>query len=506
MIVIPSRNSIDAWQELGNPGWNFDAMVPYYHRFHTFHEPSSDMAQSLGLNYLDPNIHGRSGPIQIGYGTYRPEVNEVWTQTFSNIGQTPSYDPFTGKHFGGYNAPCSIDPLTSNRSYAAAYLNEDVIARPNLRIVTEARVELLILNNTDQGRQAIQGVQFVNLEEKQLIVHCTDVVLGAGVFGSPQLLELSGIGDSSFLASKGISSKVHLPGVGENLQDHSNVGISFESNKPTFDSFRDPNVIGAAFKEYQESKTGPMANSTLGAAYLPYQASEEMAATIAEHIADGPDFPAKEEQYRLIRSTIEDSTRSSIEYLLAPAQLTVQQSAAATQLDDEAKGADYITVYSSLSHPFSRGTVHITSRDPRIRPAVDPRYFSHQIDVEVVARHLMYLETLTRTQPLASMIKQNGRRIPQNIDLTNIEAAKEAIKTGFTTYHPCGTCAMMPRDKGGVVDERLNVHGVDGLKVVDASVFPLIPRGNIMATVYAVAEKAADLLKEDWSSKTNEAK
>ncbi|TKA30174.1 hypothetical protein B0A50_02893 [Salinomyces thailandicus] len=146
-----------------------------------------------------------------------------------------------------------------------------------------------------------------------------------------------------------------------------------------------------------------------------------------------------------------------------------------------------------LSHPFSAGTVHITSADPQTKPKVDFNYYSHPLDVEIHARHVQVLEKLAKTEPLASYIKPGGRRLPKEFPADTIESAKELTRALATTnYHPCGTCSL-----GAVVDSRLNVKGMRGLRVVDASIMPIIPRGNIIATVYAVAERAADIFGED---------
>ena len=143
--------------------------------------------------------------------------------------------------------------------------------------------------------------------------------------------------------------------------------------------------------------------------------------------------------------------------------------------------------------------MHITSADAANNPAVDPRYFSHPLDIEIVARYLQYFQEVVATEPLASLLKQGGRRIPINVDLDSLDGTKKLTESGFTTYHPCGTCAMMPRELGGVVDQDLRVHGVSNLRVVDASNFPMIPRGNIQSSVYAVVERAADMIKMDWT-------
>lgn len=200
-------------------------------------------------------------------------------------------------------------------------------------------------------------------------------------------------------------------------------------------------------------------------------------------------------QYELIRSIVEDPQQSSIHYLFAPVQLNAKQSPA--PVSAEARAADYITLFASLSHPFSRGSVRIVSNKPTDKSAVDPRYFSHPLDAKIIARHLPYLDVVVATEPLASLLKKDGRRIPTDVNLQSLDTTRRLIENGFTTYHPCGTCVMMPREIGGVIDQNLKVYGLQNVRVVDASVFPMIPCGSIQSSVYAVAERAADMIKSD---------
>jgi choline dehydrogenase-like flavoprotein len=142
--------------------------------------------------------------------------------------------------------------------------------------------------------------------------------------------------------------------------------------------------------------------------------------------------------------------------------------------------------------------VHINSADPVVHPTLDPRYFSHPLDLELHGRHVQYLETIAAAEPMASLLKNDGRRIHWDKSVLDLETAKTVVEETFIShYHVTGTCSMLPKKLGGVVNERLTVYGIPNLRIVDASVFPMIPRGNIQASVYAVAERAADIIKED---------
>jgi choline dehydrogenase-like flavoprotein len=161
---------------------------------------------------------------------------------------------------------------------------------------------------------------------------------------------------------------------------------------------------------------------------------------------------------------------------------------------------NYISIFILNNHPFSRGSVNIRSADPLAKPIFDPNYLSQPIDLEVLARHTQYLDKIVQTAPFSTLLKSPSSRIPEEaaVGFEDLELAKEVVKDRlFTCFHPAGTCAMLPKELGGVVNDRLVVYGTKNLRVVDASVFPLVPTGNIQATVFAVAEKAADLIKED---------
>ena len=159
---------------------------------------------------------------------------------------------------------------------------------------------------------------------------------------------------------------------------------------------------------------------------------------------------------------------------------------------------NYFTFFSALEHPFSRGSVHITSSSALEYPAIDPNILAHPLDMSVISEGALHIQQVARTQALASHLKDGGTVYQPGfyeLDEGNVEDFVRA--NAGSEYHPIGTCAMLPRSAGGVVDERLKVYGTDNLRVVDASIFPLQIRGNLQTSVYAVAERAADFIKED---------
>lgn len=185
-----------------------------------------------------------------------------------------------------------------------------------------------------------------------------------------------------------------------------------------------------------------------------------------------------------------------------PAQVNLHNGPEQIGMTTNPIDGNYLSLGSMLLHPLSRGSSHIVSSDANVEPTIDPRYLSHPLDLEVYARHLMFIEVLAKTEPLASLLKPNGRRAqpgPNGAKIDTVDKAKEYIRaTALSNNHPVGTCAMLPRDQGGVVDAELNVYGVKGLRIVDSSIMPFIPMANTQTTVYAVAEKAADLIKRTY--------
>ncbi|KAI3317213.1 GMC oxidoreductase-domain-containing protein [Xylariaceae sp. AK1471] len=158
----------------------------------------------------------------------------------------------------------------------------------------------------------------------------------------------------------------------------------------------------------------------------------------------------------------------------------------------------YLTFAICLAHPLSRGWVHITSASPSCDLQIDPNYFSHPADIEVLARHVQAVENIKRTEPLAHHFIQGGKRIPPEGDLSDLDVAREYARKGCrAAYNFTGTCSQMPREMGGVVDEKCRVYGCKNLRVCDLSIVPIIPRSNTQATAYGVAEHAAKIVKAD---------
>ncbi len=168
-----------------------------------------------------------------------------------------------------------------------------------------------------------------------------------------------------------------------------------------------------------------------------------------------------------------------------------------TKLFTTSLAGNFFTFLGVLEHPFSRGSTHINSADPSVYPTLDPKYLSHPFDLTVLSAIALHLQEVALTPPLSNYLRGNGTAYQPGHHKLDTENVGQWIKENLQSeYHPACTCAMLPQEKGGVVDERFRLYGVRGLRVVDASVFPLMPRGNLQTLVYAIAERAADFIKE----------
>lgn len=389
-----------------------------------------------------------------------------------------------------------MDPESKVRSYAGNAFG--IQQKSNIRLVTEAQVQKILFSEAGSGAARATGVQVLVGGKSQEFAAGKEVILAAGVFNTPKLLEVSGIGGKGVLERHGIPVVVDLPGVGENLQDHLMTGLSYEvvDGVVTGDPLlrQEPEAMATAQKLYFEHKAGPF---TMGGMQSHAFMSTQDAIDVLKTAVGQARRPEEQEQFDVIRGILEKPDATSGAWLMFLAQANLHEGGSSF-VGSKLHPENFASLGCIQSHPFSRGSSHITSSDPNAPPTIDPRYFSHPADLEIFARHLRDLDTRLRpTEPLAKYFKPDGKRNhPDAFRVQDLEGAKKyTLDTATSAYHQCGTAAMLPREKGGVVNPELIVYGTDNLRVVDASVFPLIPRGNIMSSVYAVAEKAADIIR-----------
>ncbi|RHZ44432.1 GMC family oxidoreductase [Aspergillus thermomutatus] len=502
LIIYPSRSGMNAWEALGNPGWGWEGIEPYLRKFHQASPPSAAVREFFNGMKYDQKDQGSTGPVQVSFGDQYMPFHGAWLETFKNLEYPQVEDPIRGAGTGPFVSPGAVDPVTHTRSHAgSAYFGADVQRRPNLRVVTGALVERIVLE-VRQASVVATGVQFCKGEQTYTVPVTKEVILAAGATQTPQILELSGIGSADLLRSHGIIPIIDNPNVGENLQDHGFVCFGYEvaDGTPSGDMARDPAVAAAAMEAYKKDGSGPLGMVPLVSAFMPCMnlstaERQQLLATIDASIASGGLPCAQQKQYPILRKLLEDPDEPTAQYILAPFQILPREGKGLFSMSHP---GCFITLVSALSYPFSRGSVHLQSADIRAAPVIDHGILRHPADLELHARHSIWTETLAETEPMASLLKKNGVRLHTPERLTDVEMAQELCKELIVSeYHLSGSCAMMPREDGGVVDSKLKVYGTANVRVVDASVFPLEPRGNIQATVFAVAEKAADIIKQD---------
>ena len=520
MMTYPSSTSLDVWEALGNPGWNWATLAPYYRKFQTYNPPSAETAATLSTSYIDPSVQGTSGPIQTAFYEFHGAWSAAWPETYANLSHAVTGDPLTGTSNGGFHNPSTLDPKTVTRSYAASGYYFPNASRPNLHLLTNAHACKILFSTSSPPKAT--ALRFIHDSTSpnpttHTLPFTREIILSAGTVQSPQLLELSGIGSPAILTPFSIPIVHANTAVGANLFDHMACGISLEvaPGMPSLDGLRDPTVLGAAIAAYTEARTGPLAAGCSASAYMPVALPStapgaspiSMTSILDQHPIDDRSTsdvtPRASQQIKLMRELLSNPSEPSAQHFLIPLQFDGTKSELPASLMQPTEPGEYCSVFASLAYPFSRGSIHVRSADPLQPPAIDPNYLSNALDEEIYAHHLLFLEELTRTPPLKALFKENGRRVGgEDGIMDSVEKAKRWLrKTGTTQYHPIGTCAMGPEADGGVVDDRLRVHGVTGVRVVDASVFAGQVRGNIISGVYAVAERAADLVKEDWGMK-----
>lgn len=191
-LIYPSKPSIDAWEKLGNKGWNWETLAPYYQKFTTYNAPSDQTAEALATQYIDEAIQGKSGPIQACFPEVHGPIGKAWPETFKNLDFSVTGDPLSGQSIGGYSYLSTVDPANRQRSYAGSAYYEPVAGRQNLHLLPDSMVEKIILNSSADTVIAT-GVQFLRNGKRHVVNACKEVLLCAGVFQSPQLLEISGI-------------------------------------------------------------------------------------------------------------------------------------------------------------------------------------------------------------------------------------------------------------------------------------------------------------------------
>lgn len=265
-----SQQDIDGWGELGNPGWSWKELLPYFLKSETYHAPTAAVAEQVDTAFIEPPLHGDHGSVQNFFPPFYDTFYKAWEPTYKALGLGPTGDPKGGLAIGAYATLLTIEPHNVSRSYAATAYYKPNARRPNLAVLTGALATQIVFKPQTQPPVAT-GLTFSAEGRSYAATAKREVIICAGAFQSPQLLELSGVGGASLLQSKGVEVVYENPNVGENLQDHVLLPLAFEaaSGEATFESLRDETVFEKALAEYTVNHTGPLASGTTNS-YVSY--------------------------------------------------------------------------------------------------------------------------------------------------------------------------------------------------------------------------------------------
>ena len=437
MIYIRGhRLDYDHWRDLGNDGWGYDDVLPYF-------------IKSENNRAISDRYHGQAGPLGVTRFNPGSGLAERYLAAAQEAGIPFNPDLNGAEQEGcGHLQATILDGVRCSAS--AAYL-ESARSRPNLTVLTHAHATRLLFN----GDRAT-GVQYLHYGLVEQACASAEVILCAGALRSPQLLLLSGLGPADQLRRLGIEVRQNLPGVGRNLQDHLHTRVRCEINEPWSFLPMPPEAQVAAAQEYAARQTGPLATNFF---------------EVGAFVRSRPDETHPGLQLFMFNNLTGDYPESG-----PPTR-------------------HGLTLTSYINRPRSTGQVTLASADPLDRPCIDPRYLSDPDDVRCAIAGVCWNLRILYGNPFDDI---RGREIAPGVDVRD-EAGLEAFvrRLSSTTWHPSGTCKMgTDTDEAAVVDAKLRVHGVSGLRVADASIMPAIVSGNTNAPTLMIGEKAADLIRE----------
>ncbi|EIM90734.1 GMC oxidoreductase [Stereum hirsutum FP-91666 SS1] len=506
-----SSAEYNAWESLGNEGWNWFEFLKYFKKSETYSPPPPEVAAKYHTDY-SYEYHGREGPIKKTFPLWHNSLHTQFQDTLVGLGAPMNPDGGAGKMTGTISGAFSVDPKTVTRSYAANEHYAPNAERKNLVLLTEAHATKVLLQTEPDGSVVAKGVQFRKDGQLYEVHSKGEVVLSAGIFQTPQLLELSGIGRRHILNKFGIEQVLELP-VGENLQEHSWVPFVYEvdSTIETLDNLQNPDFVVEQSKLYQEKKLGMLSSMSSAYTFLPLlspngsdgpggvMASSEHSGFmdrldqyIASMSTGEPEEKGQRKQVEVMRPWFKDPGQAQIEIFQLPGFFTLEP-----QTLQPKPGCHYQTLMVGILHPLSRGSVHIISNDPLSKPNVDLGLIQNPLDLEMLVSAVKFSRKIIESEPLKSFAKTKAYDPPEEVLNGDDEGIREwCRKTVQPFYHPFSTAIMLPKEDGGVVDASLKVYGTKNLRVVDASVIPVQISYHPQATVYAIAEKAADIIKK----------
>jgi choline dehydrogenase len=422
----------DGWRDAGCAGWGFDDLLPYFKRAEDNQRGESE-------------LHGTGGPLTVSEGRSRNPMMDAFVEAGEQAGLARN-DDFNGPTQDGVGHYQLTQREGRRCSAAVAYLHP-AMERPNLTVETHLQVERVVLD----GMRAV-AVEGQRLGEALRFEAAREVILSGGAYNSPQLLMQSGIGPTEHLAARLIEPVLDRPMVGRNLQDHVNVWALWRSPEAvSLATAMAPDYIDANVACFEEQGTGPLTSNVAEAGAFVRTSADLVAPDLQLHaipaiLSEDPPFGMAEHG---------------------------------------------ISLGVCLLTPSSVGELYLSGPEPTGKPLIYHRYLETEDDMTRMESGLELLMELSG-QPALSGYCGDGEQLPASGDKADRRAYIR--RHAQTLYHPVGTCAMGP-DEDAVVDVELRVRGVDGLRVVDASVMPSVPRGNTNAPTIAIAERAADLIR-----------
>ena len=444
MVYVRGQpNDFDHWAQLGNHGWSYRDVLPFF-RLSEDHDGGED-----------PH-HGRGGPIHVTDISRRAHpLCRVFVETATSLGFDETSD-FNGAQSEGVGV-YQINTDRGRRASSANAFLRPALRRANLALRTRAHVTRILF----EGRRAV-GIEYRQGNRVQQVTARREVVLCGGTINSPQLLQLSGVGPAEHLRSIGVTLVLDAPAVGRNLQDHLAVSYFYRSSRPTLNQELGPwtGKVKAGLR-YLADRGGPLSMS----------------------VNQGGGF---------VRSD-PGQARANLQLYFSPVSYT-KTPLFERRLTHPDPFPGFLLSFNAC-RPTSRGMLAIQSSDPFVHPIIAPNYLDTNKDVAEALAGVRLLRRLAASAPLSDII--TAEILPGAHLRSDDELLQDFRDRADTVYHPVGTCGMGPDPALSVVDSRLRVHGLEGLRVIDASIFPVITSGNTNAPTVMVAEKGAAMVLED---------
>lgn len=469
MYTRGNRRDYDRWAELGNPGWSYKDVLPYFKKYEGSSVPDAE-----------PEYVGRDGPVKVSYVNWRSHIAEAFVEAAQQDGL--KYRDYNGKIQNGVSYLHTTTRNSTRWSSNRAYLYPIKGKRPNLHVKKLAYVTKVLI---DPQTKTAYGVMVLTDGKMHKILARREVIVSAGAINTPQLLMLSGVGPAKHLREFNIKPIADLA-VGFNLQDHTAPAVTFTTNATSlhFEDFADPTLVNRFNR--QEGPYG----SPGGCEAIAFWDLEH------EDLADGwPDI-----ELFMVGGSMSANPAISRAFGL---KKSIYDSMFA-EIEDKALNA--FMIFPMILRPKSRGRIMLKSADPQKYPLIYANYFAHPYDVDISVRGLLKAISLM-DQPGFKKINAKlwDRKVPTCKKYPYKSRAYWECYVKhftFTIYHYSGTAKMGPSsDRSAVVDHRLRVHGIKNLRVADASIMPEIMSGHPNGPVFMIAEKAADMIKEDHGFK-----